>query len=244
MGDGKNSGSGGKLPGTNREYRAQSLRKMECNGFWTSVEAEAILCRPEISNYHFWLYRVWQHLACSPLIWLGDFPVRLSSASVWHWNCPGYPSRSKRCVGKPRLSPLSQSNSGQEDCVLACPGFPMSLPVWAWSGAVSCGVVWCGVVSWCGILCGVVCSVRCLYSVCGRVISLRILHGVLDFRMLSDQHAGEASICCVRWSNEAAPEHADTRSDHLTKHTCADGPMVRDCCTFNRYVSGIRRSYW
>lgn len=41
--------SGGKLPGTNRE--------------------------PEISNYHFWLYRVWQHLACSPLIWLGDFPV-------------------------------------------------------------------------------------------------------------------------------------------------------------------------
>ncbi|CAE7539555.1 rplM [Symbiodinium natans] len=31
--------------------------------------------QPEVSNYHFWLYRVWQHLACSPPIWLGDFPV-------------------------------------------------------------------------------------------------------------------------------------------------------------------------
>lgn len=29
----------------------------------------------DVANYHFWLYRVWQHLACDPDLWLADFPV-------------------------------------------------------------------------------------------------------------------------------------------------------------------------
>lgn len=29
----------------------------------------------EVANYHFWLYRAWQHLACDPKIWLADYPV-------------------------------------------------------------------------------------------------------------------------------------------------------------------------
>eukprot|EP00931_Biecheleriopsis_adriatica_P101515 TRINITY_DN76633_c0_g1_i1.p1 TRINITY_DN76633_c0_g1~~TRINITY_DN76633_c0_g1_i1.p1 ORF type:complete len:620 (-),score=83.86 TRINITY_DN76633_c0_g1_i1:58-1917(-) len=29
----------------------------------------------EVANYHFWLYRVWQHLACDERIWLAEYPV-------------------------------------------------------------------------------------------------------------------------------------------------------------------------
>ena len=38
--------------------------------------------RGDVANYHFWLYRVWQHLACDPDLWLADFPVSSLAASV------------------------------------------------------------------------------------------------------------------------------------------------------------------
>ena len=47
---------------------------VNCSGY------SNIAPRGDLANYHFWLYRVWQHLACEPTVWLADYPVGLLAA--------------------------------------------------------------------------------------------------------------------------------------------------------------------
>ena len=46
----------------------------------------------------------------------------------------------------------------------------------------------------------------CVYTV--------ITNGFVLLRMYDSYEAGGPSMCCVRWSNEAATVHADITADH------------------------------